>query len=103
MNALGLLAVGLVLRTMPELRPGWFPADGWDGSSTGGIWLTAMGTITAVFGFYYLIKTAIVPLFWRWAVLSREKAAEKPARLETMDGAHPVVPPVAVQNARLVA
>jgi hypothetical protein len=85
MSALGLLVLGLALRYLPDRHPGWFPGNGWDGTNARAIWLVAMGTITAGFGAYYLIKLAVIPFFWRWAVLrpAREKAAvETQAKLE---------------------
>ena len=93
-NALSLLTAGLVLRSLPDLHAGWFPPDGWDGTNAQAIWLSTMGTITGLFGAYYLVKTVMVPFFWRWASV-------RPAKVEAPAEAFP--PPAKVEQSTAVA
>ena len=111
MNALSLLAVGLVLRAVPDLRPGWFPPTGWDGTNAQAIWLIAMGTITALFGAFYLVKTILLPLIWRWgavrqAAVKAEAPTESFARPEAAEREQEAAvgsAAVPVSNQRMVA
>lgn len=66
LNAVVFLTMGMFMRALPELKPGWFPPSDNGGGNGTALWLYAMGTITAVIGIHYLIKTGAVSLVWRW-------------------------------------
>ncbi|MGH7995794.1 MAG: hypothetical protein ACREFX_05515 [Opitutaceae bacterium] len=60
-NAIGLLVTGIAMRAIPDLEPGWFQPAVAGGSNASAIWMTCMGTIEAAMGFWYLLKTGVLP------------------------------------------
>lgn len=78
-NALGFLAFGAVMGLLPRLAPGWFPPNGFDGTSARAIWLEAMGVIQVGLGSSYLVKHYLLLPALRWS--AARPPAEKPAAL----------------------
>jgi hypothetical protein len=70
-QAIGLLAVGILMTAIPLIRPDWFP-PGEDGSSVSAIWLTCMGVIEGAIGAWHLVKREVLP------ALIRARAAPPP-------------------------
>ncbi|HZZ56414.1 MAG TPA: hypothetical protein VFE31_01190 [Opitutaceae bacterium] len=64
-SAIGFLVVGLMMKELPLLEPGWFPHNGPDGSNAGALWLMCMGLILAAVGAIHLLRHHFVPMIRR--------------------------------------
>ncbi len=79
-NALGFLASGALMGLLPRLFPGWFPPNGFDGTSARALWMEAMGLVQGALGATYLVKNYLILPVLRWSA-SRPAPAEKPASI----------------------
>lgn len=53
-HALGFLFLGFVLTMIPRIAPGWFPAEGIDGTSARELWVQLMSwTLLAIGGYHF--------------------------------------------------